>query len=79
MKESPTEVITVNFNHEMVDKPEVFSLLTRQLTRQLGPVLNSAYRDTKGRWPLLVDMVTSGKRLVVFYSWDVTKPPFNQR
>lgn len=71
LRENRHEVLAINFNHDMRDHERVIPALVRQLTSQLGPYLNSYYRDF-GEWPSLGHAVKSNKRLIVIMDKRVT-------
>jgi hypothetical protein len=71
LSENPTEVVMVNFNHEMTHQDVLIPELVRQIEEQLSPFLNNDFRTT-GRWPTLEQAIRSGKRLFVLIASPVT-------
>ncbi|BFZ20170.1 hypothetical protein BsWGS_23209 [Bradybaena similaris] len=73
--ENPTDIVMVNFNHDMTGRDQVIPELVRQVEEVLSPFLNSHFRET-GQWPTLEAAVTSGKRLFVMIAKEVTQLSF---
>ncbi|GFN86180.1 1-phosphatidylinositol phosphodiesterase [Plakobranchus ocellatus] len=68
LSQNPHEIVTMNFNHEMIDPQKVIPALTRQLKSQFSLLLNDEFRNSGERqWPLLQEAVRSNKRVFVFY------------
>ncbi|GFN86175.1 matrix metalloproteinase-14 [Plakobranchus ocellatus] len=81
LSQNPHEIVTLNFNHEMVDPEIVIPALTRQLKNQLRPMLNNRYRMSgEQQWPRLRQAVRSNKRVFVFYATPfINTQPFESR
>ncbi|XP_012943202.2 uncharacterized protein LOC101851368 [Aplysia californica] len=79
MRENRNDVITVNFNHEIVDENKVFRGLSRQLEVQVRPLLNRYYRvSPRGAWPTLQRSIRINRRLFVFYAPIIENEPHSR-
>ncbi|XP_059176735.1 uncharacterized protein LOC131956294 [Physella acuta] len=69
LRDHRDDVISINFNHEITEPEIVFKGLNKQLQRQLGPMLNSGFRDSgETTWPTLGESVRTNQRVFVFYA-----------
>ncbi|BFZ20208.1 hypothetical protein BsWGS_23247 [Bradybaena similaris] len=79
LRDNRDEVVTVNFNHEIKQPEKVFPSLNRQLQTQLGPMLNSRFREAgEKKWPTLRYSVRTNQRVFIFYAPIITDPPYKQ-
>lgn len=69
LHKNPHEVVVLNFNHDMTEPSLVIPALTRQLQKQLGPMLNDNFRVFGAqRWPKLHTAVRANQRVFVIFS-----------
>ncbi|CAL1525911.1 unnamed protein product [Lymnaea stagnalis] len=79
LRDNKDEVVTINFNHEIVNPEKVFQGLNRQLQTQMGPLLNKKFRQSREKkWPTLGQSIRANKRVFVFYAPVIESSPHNK-